>query len=243
LTVPSITVCVFAWDEVETLGAFLDELRATLERLAEPWEVIVIDDGSTDGSGALADAKAAETPGMRVIHHPTNEGLGGVYRTGFREARGEVLTFFPGDAQFPASIIEALFPRMATTDMVLGYIPKRPDDVLGRSLSVVERVLYRVLLGKLPRFQGVFMLRRNVLERVPLVSQGRGWAIVMELILRVSRAGYRTTSIATAYRARTAGRSKVNNIRSIEANLRQLLALKQLIADHPTPPRMRSERP
>jgi hypothetical protein len=121
--------------------------------------------------------------------------------------------------------------------MVLGYIPKRPGDVVGRSLSFIERVLYRVLLGKLPRFQGVFMLRRSVLDEVPLVSQGRGWAIVMELILRVSRAGYRTKSIPTAYRPRTAGVSKVNNIRSIEANLKQLLALKPLIEETPTPMR------
>jgi dolichol-phosphate mannosyltransferase len=241
VSAPAITVCVFAWDEVETIGAFLDELCATLERLGAAWEVLVIDDGSRDGTAAVADARAAETPSIRVIHHATNEGLGGVYRTGFREARGEVLTFFPADAQFPASIIERLFPAMATMDMVLGYIPKRPGDVVGRSLSMVERVLYRALLGKMPRFQGVFMLRRSVLAEIPLVSRGRGWAIVMELILRVSRAGYRTASMPTAYRPRTAGHSKVNNIRSIQANLKQLLALKSLIAENPTPP-MRSKR-
>jgi glycosyltransferase involved in cell wall biosynthesis len=226
---PALTVCVFAWDEVATVPAFIDEMHAMLVSLDITWELLFIDDGSTDGTGEAADTKAAGSPNIRVIHHPENLGLGAVYRTGLSEARGEVLTFFPADAQFPASILEALYPETATHDLVLGYLPDR-RDLVGKTLSAIERLLYRVLLGPMPRFQGVFLVRRKVLDEVHLTSTGRGWAIVMELVLRTYRAKYRVTSLPTALRPRTAGRSKVNNLRSIQANMKQLFALRRVIA-------------
>ncbi len=228
-TRPDLTVCVFAWDEVETIESFVRELNDVLVKMDATWEILVIDDGSTDGTGEAAETLARTIPGVRVIHHDKNEGLGGVYRTGFFESLGNLVTFFPADAQFPPDIIPGFFRAIASCDFVLGYLPNRRGDVIGRALSGIERVLYRALLGKMPRFQGVFMVRRHVLNGVPLVSSGRGWAIVMELILRAYRAGYRMKSLPTGYRPRLRGHSKVNNLREIRANTRQLLALRKLV--------------
>jgi hypothetical protein len=117
---------------------------------------------------------------------------------------------------------------MADADLVLGYLPDRPGS-LGRALSAAERVAYRALVGRVPRFQGIFMIRRALLEALPLRSCGRGWAVVMELILRADRAGYRLVSVPTQVRARRSGQSKVNNVRTIAANLRQLVALRRML--------------
>ncbi|MBX3191931.1 MAG: glycosyltransferase [Labilithrix sp.] len=225
---PALSVCIFAWDEVETVASFVDEMLSTLRALGVTWEILLIDDGSTDGTSEKIDAKAAEDPAIRVVHHAENSGLGAVYRTGFDQARGDVVTFFPADAQFPASTVDILYPHTTTHDMVLGYLPARGDFV-GKTLSAIERILYRALLGPLPRFQGIFMVKRRVLEEVPLVSRGRGWAIVMELLIRASRAGYRMKSLPTTLRPRTHGQSKVNNLRTIQANMKQLVALRRLI--------------
>jgi hypothetical protein len=73
----------------------------------------------------------------------------------------------------------------------------------------------------------VLMFRRALLKDVRLESQGRGWAVLMELILRTSRSGYRVTSLPTALRPRVAGRSKVNNLRTIWANLIQIIELRR----------------
>jgi hypothetical protein len=94
-------------------------------------------------------------------------------------------------------------------------------------LSIVERVLYRVLLGPMPRFQGIMMIRRQLLHEIPLSSTGRGWAVVMEFILKAARAGARIDSVPTTVRPRSHGESKVNNWRTIVANLRQLLTLRR----------------
>ncbi len=225
---PLLTVVVMAFDEAENLATVAGEIASVLAELPGPSEILIVDDGSTDGTGAVADGLAAALPGVRVIHHGGNRGLGGVYRTGFGESAGDLLTFFPADGQFPADILRAFVPAMDGVDMVLGYV-ERKDSALGRALSAIERLVYRVLLGPLPRFQGVFMVRRETLRTVRLRSSGRGWAIVMELLVRASRAGWRMRSLPTPLRSRLSGRSKVQNARTIWSNLRQVIALRRVL--------------
>jgi dolichol-phosphate mannosyltransferase len=223
---PRLTVVLLAYNEVESLEPTATELLAALRASGVPGDLLVVDDGSTDGTGALADRLAADHAEVRVVHHPTNLGLGGGYRTGFREARGEYLSFFPADGQFPASILADFLPRMASADLVLGYLSEQRPTMLGRTLSRAERLLYRILLGPMPRFQGVLMLRRSLLEGLPLRSEGRGWGVCMELVLRVARGPSRVVSVPTPIRPRRSGASKVQNLATILSNLRQVLALR-----------------
>jgi glycosyltransferase involved in cell wall biosynthesis len=221
----ALSVVVLAYNEVDNLPHALSELLDELSLRPDDWELIIVDDGSTDGMGALADRLAEGRARVRVVHHATNLGLGGGYRTGFREARGEWLTFFPADAQFPAEIITAFYKHTPNVDMILGFLPKRDDDALGKALSLIERALYKLMFQSFPRFQGIMMFRRKLLDELPLVSEGRGWAIVMELILRASRGPYRLLSVPNEVRPRLSGSSKVSNVKNIVANLKQLWQL------------------
>src|SRR5262249_26041249 len=114
-----LSVCVFAWNEVETLEEVVRELAESLGRVGWAYEIVIIDDGSTDGTSELADRLARDVAAVRVVHHGTNSGLGGVYRTGFAEARGRFLTFYPGDGQFPGSIVEEMAPIAVSRDLDL----------------------------------------------------------------------------------------------------------------------------
>lgn len=231
-----LTVVVMTYNEATTLGATVAEIGAALEGLGRPWEILVVDDGSTDGSGAAADALAIADPRLRVIHHPVNRGLGGVYRTGFEEARGEFVTFFPADGQFPATIIPDFRGAIGDRDMVLGLLPPRHDSRLGHLLSTIEKVMYRIVVGPMPPFQGILLFRRRLLAGMPLRSEGRGWTILMEFLLRARRRGATYVNRTTALRPRTAGRSKVNNLRTITANARQMLTLRALLREPSTRP-------
>jgi hypothetical protein len=111
--------------------------------------------------------------------------------------------------------------------MVLGYLPERRGAIIGKILSLGERVLYTMLFGRMPRFQGVLMFRREIVDRVTLHSAGRGWAVLMELILRAARARYRLTSVPTGIRPRMSGTSKVNNLRTVWSNTSQMIALRR----------------
>jgi len=228
---PRITCCLFAWNEVASFRAVADEQLAALERLGVSYELLVVDDGSSDGTGAAADTLAAERPQVRVIHHAGNQGLGAVYRTCFGQARGTFVTFFPADGQFPAGNLAALYPLAESWDFVLGTLPGRHDSALGALLSRAERLLFRVAVGRLPRLEGIFMVRRQVLEDITLRSQGRAWTVVWELLLRAQRQGRRMTNVPVELQPRKHGSSKVNNLRTMMVNLRGLLALKRLLRD------------
>lgn len=220
---------VMAFNEVASVETVVREIAGALLRLGRAHEIVIVDDGSSDGTGAVADRLAAEVLSTRVIHHQDNGGLGAVYRTGLHDARCDLLTFFPADGQFPASIIEQFAPLMASHDLVLGYLPNRDSSLVAKGLSVIERVLYRALFGPLPKFQGILMIRRSLVARFALRSTGRGWGVIMELILRVVRGGHRVRSVPTEMRRRMSGQSKVNNLRTIWANTRQMLTLRSYL--------------
>jgi len=224
--IPYLTVTIPCYDEVGTLEPFVRSLAATLGPEGFPFEILVVDDGSSDGSEIVADSLAGELPEVRVVHHPENRGLGGVYRTGFAEARGTWVTFMAADMQFPAWTLRHFLPHLEDHDMVLGYLPDRQDSALGKVLSLGERALLRVLFGSFPRFQGTAVFRRALLERYDLVSEGRGWGILMEFILRAHRDGVRILSVPSVVEPRREGRSKVGNPAAAWANLKQLVVLR-----------------
>ena len=223
---PRVSVVIMAWNESASLPTVVREIHAELVRLDTSFEILIVDDGSSDGTSQLADQLAGTLPGLRVHHHGQNRGLGGVYRTGFALARGEFLTFFPADGQFPAGIIGDYLPAMDGADMILGVLPERKRPLGARALSLAERLLLRALFGGFPRFQGILMFRRALLRDTPLHCQGRGWTVLMEFILRQARRGARIKNMPISIRPRASGTSKVNNLASIVSNLRQVLALR-----------------
>ena len=229
LDAPGLTVVLAAFNEEESFSTTCQEILGVLDTLGVVTELLVVDDGSSDRTGQFADAIAARDARVRVIHHAPNLGLGGVYRTGFGEARGDYVTFFPADGQFPATIIELFLPHMADHDLVLGVLPHRQGSVLGKLLSFGERLMYAALFGRMPKFQGILMFRRSLLAHYNLRSTGRGWAVLLEFILRAARDGSRLTNVETTVRPRAHGASKVNNLRTIWSNFRQMLQLRRVL--------------
>jgi glycosyltransferase involved in cell wall biosynthesis len=221
------TVAIMAFNESESLENVVHEILGEMEKASCDVELLIINDGSSDQTGAVGRELETRLPAVRLIEHPTNLGLGEVYRSGFDQAKGDWLTFMPGDGQIPASDLLGFVESMESNDMVLGYIPDRPVPFYVKLLSYGERALYGVLVGKMPRFQGIMMFRRNILQEITLCSTGRGWTILMELILKVSRGDYRIAHAPTGLRERVAGESKVNNLKTISSNLRQMLTLRK----------------
>ena len=223
---PHVSVVLMAFNEAASIVAVTREIHGELVSLGTTFELLIVDDGSSDGTGKIADELAATLAFVRVRHHAINLGLGAVYRTGFAEARGDLVTFFPADGQFPAALLGPYLAASEDADLILGILPERGGPIEARLLSLAERLLLRALFGHFPRFQGIMMFRRSLLENTRLVSQGRGWTVLMEFILRQARAGARIKNLPITIRPRRGSASKVNNLRSVASNLRQVLALR-----------------
>ena len=239
-----LSILVKAFNEAASLETVVTELEGAFAGTSWTYEIIIVNDGSRDRTGEIADALAKRDQRVRALHHPENRGIGEVYRTGFAAMRGAFMTWVDGDGQFPPDV----FPRFLQIlneqrgDLVLGYVEYQAEkrSVPGKLLSFGERSLYRLMFGPLPKFQGALMFRSAMYHALALQPYGRGWGMVMELIIRATRGGYRVVSVPISLRARMSGSSKVTNIATIWANVRQAFEvwrrLQTPLPARPTPP-------
>jgi len=185
----TVSIIVMAFNEVQTLRAVVEEIGSSFSSAAWRHETVIVDDGSTDGTGGLADSLAESVPAVRVVHHSANRGIGEVYKSGFAAAKGDLLTFLPADGQFPAAIVADFLERIPEADLVLGFLRVEQRGWFARSLSASERLLYRLMFGRLPRFQGIMLFRRSLLGTLGIQPGGRGWGVLMEIVVKAIRAG------------------------------------------------------
>lgn len=222
-----VSVGLIAFNEAPSLESTARELLATLRRTHLAYELCIVDDGSRDGTDELADRLAASEPGVSVIHHPVNQGIGPTFRDALTGGTLPFVTVFAGDGQFPASILTQFLPLAQKADLVLGYVPdlEKGRPRLLAFCSWAERLIVRSLFGAFPKFQGVMMIRRAFLDRMTLTSEGRGWIIQMELVIRAMRAGARIATAPTPLRPREHGTSRATSLRNILSNFKQIIRL------------------
>ncbi len=203
-----------AHDEAENIEALVTEALEELPRLAERFEVICVDDGSTDGTGAIADRLAVEHPGtVRVVHHAVNQGYGAALRSGFGAARHPLVCFTDGDRQFRLVDLGRLLSRMGPVDapgapdVVVGYRIKRADPAIRLAYARIYRACLRLLFGLRVRDVDCAckLFRRDALEGVRLASQGA--FLSAELLIKLRATGRTVVEVGVPHHPRTAGRA------------------------------------
>ena len=142
-----VTFSIGTYRDEATLEEIVRDAVLALEGRAVSFEVLIVDDGSDDRTGEIADRLAAEDTRVRVIHHPENQGFAATLRDLYHEAHGSIVATAPGDGQFPAADIVALLDRIEDADIVLGVRYRRQDPVLRKLLSAFYNSVARVLLG------------------------------------------------------------------------------------------------
>lgn len=201
----SASVIVLAFNEAENLGPVLKELIAWSDQHAADLEVIVVDDGSSDGSADVA----REVLGKRghVLRHPSNLGMGAGIKTGSRAATREWLTFMPADGQIPPSGLGELMKATSDdVDLVLSCYRDRDDGLARKILSAGVRGLITVVHGVRLVSEGPYMIRRRLFD--PAQLKADTFFLNFEVPIRALAAGLRVRHVYMDCRPRRAGESK-----------------------------------
>jgi hypothetical protein len=200
----------------------VEGLLAVLPVVARRHEVIVVDDGSCDGTAAAVPAAAA----VRVLRHATSRGYGSALRTGFAAAREPWLFFTDGDGQFDVRDLPRVVAAAGDADLVAGYRAPRADPLGRRLCGRAWTALVRLTLGVRVRDVNCAfkLLRRDVLAAGPLESAGA--LVNAELLGKAVRQGFRVRQVAVSHHPRRHGRASGWRPRVVWGALRELVVLR-----------------
>jgi glycosyltransferase involved in cell wall biosynthesis len=198
-----------AHNEEANLRGLVEEALATLPGLAATFEIVIVDDGSRDATGAIADELAAAHPGIvRAVHHPTNLGYGAALLSGFRASHHDLVAFTDGDRQFRVEDLGRLTERLAALDapdVVVGYRIRRADPLIrtlyARAYRFANLVWFRLRVRDVDCACKLF--RREALEGIAVESGGAFFSA--ELLIKLRAAGRAVVEVGVPHHPRTAG--------------------------------------
>lgn len=206
----SISVVLPAYNEELNIGPMAEMALAALPGMAEEFEILIVDDGSADGTGGVARALVDQHhPRVRLISHPTNRGYGAALRTGFQHATSELVFYTDSDRQFDLTELAYFLPLMEDNDLVIGFRVYRYDSVLRSFVSW----FYNRLVGVLFRIHvrdvdcAYKLMRREVLANLQL--QTDDFFIDTEIVARSRRWNFRIAQKGVRHYPRMAGETTV----------------------------------
>lgn len=235
---PSLSLFFPAWNEEEYVERAVSRAAKVLERLSDDWEIIVVNDASTDRTKELAEALSARDPRIRVVTHEVNQKLGGAMKTGFSSSTKDVVIYSDMDLPFDLNELERALHLMEylEADIISAF---RFD----RTSEGPKRILYSFVYNAL--IAGLFdvhlkdinfsfkVVHRRVLEALELKSQGS--FIDAELIVKAIKKGFRVFQMGVDYFPRTRGVSTLASPSVIVKMLRELRSLHAEV-NHPGEP-------
>lgn len=231
--VPGLSVFFPAHDEEANVIATAEGLVGVLPRIASHWELIIVDDGSRDGTAALARALARRDARIRVVTHAEQRGYGAAIRTGLAAARYDLVCFTDGDRQFDPGDLAHLVAALRGADVVIGYRRRRADPLARRLAGAAWTWLVGTTLGVWVRDVNCAfkLLPRRALAGLVLESDGA--VVSAELLARLARAGWRLREVPVAHFPRRAGRASGGSLRVIVRAAGELVRLRRRLAAAP----------
>jgi len=217
-----------AFNEEENIEATVRKALAVARDLEEVelFEITIVDDGSTDRTGEIADRLASGIPEVRVVHHSPNRGYGGALKGGYEAARYPWVAFADSDGQFDFSEVKEFLAKTGEADLILGYRLGRADSLLRRLYTWGWALLPRILFGLSVRDYscGFKLIKKEVFEAVrPLVGEEKVTQI--EMLVKAKRKGFRFAEVGVHHYPRGGGTQTGANFKVVLKSLRDLLTL------------------
>jgi glycosyltransferase involved in cell wall biosynthesis len=212
----SLSVFFPALNDSGTIASMVIRAVKAAAELTPDYEVIVVNDGSTDATAEIADELARTYPHVRVVHHPANRGYGGALQTGFRSATKDLIFYTDGDAQYDPGELSALWAKMTPdADLVNGYKIDRSDPlhriIIGRLYHDVVAVLFGLKVRDVDcDFR---LMRRTIFDRIQL--EKTSGVICLEMMKKITDAGFHIVEVPVHHYHRAFGKSQFFNFRRI----------------------------
>jgi glycosyltransferase involved in cell wall biosynthesis len=220
----SVSCTVFAYNEEATLEEAVSDVRSALVELGREFEVLVVDDGSTDRTAAIASDLEARWPEVHLIRHGLNLGPGSAILTGIRNSRRDVICFHAADQQLDFREVAGFIPLLDDHDIVIGSRSGRPGYTRMRMLSsrVYIELAHRLFgLQGYDDFNFLYLYRRSLFDGMPIGSDGV--FLCTEIFVRALRAGARVARVEAVCLPRKSGVSRVYRPRVIGKTLYEML--------------------
>jgi len=222
----STSFVIPALNEEKVIEEVVRAVWGTVSLHLETFEIILIDDGSSDQTGQIMDRLASQLPRVRVIHNATNLGLGAAYQRGVHEARLDHVMMLCGDGGLPAASLPAIIEKIGTADIVVPYMTnlaeiKTPMRYL---ISRAYTNLLNLLCGhRLHYYNGLPVHRRALLEQITITSSGFGFQGEILVKLLKSGCSYVQVGVLGAETTNKTSIFRVRNVFSVTATLLKLL--------------------
>lgn len=208
-TLTSLSIFFPAYNDAPSIGKLVEESLQVASQVANKFEVIVINDGSSDNTANVLQKLSQKYPELRFINHETNRGYGGALKTGFKEAKFDYIFYTDGDGQYDVKELPLLAEKISDgVDLVNGYKIKRGDPLLRTIAGNFYSLWVRVLLGV--RFADVDcdfrLFNKRTLDKINLTCDSG--AICAEMLLKVQKANGVILSVPVHHFPRQFGKSQ-----------------------------------
>jgi glycosyltransferase involved in cell wall biosynthesis len=233
----SLTVVLPCHDEEDNVAQAVREASAAARDAAHDYEIVVVDDGSTDGTRRLAAACAAEDGHVRLLLHEVNRGYGGALRTGIAAARCDWILLTDADLQFDLGELRDFVGPSRDHDLLVGYRLARMDPMMRRLNAYAwNRLVDRIFDLRVRDVDCAFkLIRRDLAQRLRLTADGA--MISTELVARAALAGARVAEFGVHHRPRTAGRQSGAEPAVVIGAFRELRRIRAELDAPTVPPR------
>ncbi len=213
----SLSVVIPVYNELENIPTVLDELLSYIPNIAQMYEIIVVNDGSTDCSDVILNEYTTRFPVVRVIHQD-NQGFGGAINTGLINAQYEWIFYTDADKQFNLIELSEFIEYARHYDMILGYRISRAEGIRRWILALGMKYWNFFVLGMPLTIQDIDcafkLMRRSVVQKsLPLVSRGN--IVTTELLIRAINEHTRIKQIGVTHYKRQFGISKCGGIKDV----------------------------
>jgi glycosyltransferase involved in cell wall biosynthesis len=220
----SLSIVMAAFNEEDALPGCVARTLAFLREHVPDGELIIVDDGSSDGTPALVDRLAAEHREITALHLERNSGMGAALLRGFEAASRTWVTIMPADGQIDAYELLDFFAVADDADLVTSLYRNREYTPARWALSLGLRALTTAIVGTRARTEGIYLVRRDVLER--LGARSHSFLLNLEIPIRAKRGGYRVKTIYMNVHERIAGHSKATSWKRVRQTFEELFKLR-----------------